>query len=78
MGFDVETPLGVGGLGLDCWGLVVEGFLDLEGTFSDLPPLWLRHLSRGGRETIGGRAEGAGLVVGGFVVGGFPDATTLW
>ena len=55
MGFDVETPLGVGGLGLDCWGLVVEGFLDLEGTFSDLPPLWLRHLSRGG-ERIGGWA----------------------
>ena len=43
------------GLGLDCWGLVVEGFLNLEGTVLVFPPLWLCHLSRGGRESGGGR-----------------------
>ena len=73
MGFD--PPSGGGELGLDCWGLVVEGFLSLEGTFSVLSPSQASpSLPRG--ERIGfGSASVLGLVgrISGrnhFVVGG--------
>ena len=71
----MEERLWRTGLGLDCWGLVVGRFLDLEGTVSVFPPLWLRHLSRGG-ERIGwwaGPFGGLGWWFSGrnrFVVGG--------
>ena len=74
----MEERLWRTGLGLDCWGLVVGRFLDLEGTVSVFPPLWLRHLSRGG-ERIGwwaGRRGGLGW----FVLGreGFAILLTRW
>ena len=67
----MEERLWRTGLGLLSWGLVVgcwlavPWFINLEGTFSDFPPLWLRHLSRGGGEKrlAGRRRFWAWLVV---------------
>ena len=81
MGFDGRTPLAyrIGACLLGFGGWVV---LSLEGTVLDLPPLWLRHLSRGGERIGFGAAPVLGWVgrISGrnhFMVGGVAPFPTV-